>query len=276
MPFEFKTVLEHGTSNPIVARLSLQTLEILDNCNASKDIQEKVRELYMNSLPKKLLHCWEIEQRFKEELAAAVNKYKPPAAVNASVIVPQIARLEEECQDFLYGAKNFVRDVLQVVNHLYGTDFKEASELYRAKGTQSLVKFAKKAFGIHDSKTKFLKGAVPSIEELISMRNAVEHPDGLSGKLIIENIALAADKTMDEPTWHREQDGKAVYEPSSIRADMETCISNLLHLGEGVFVSWASDNLKVPGLMCLASIPENERNPDCPIKWIVTIRQGPT
>src|SRR6516165_3810907 len=65
MPFEFKTVLEHGTSNPIVARLSLQTLEILDNCNASKDIQEKVRELYMNSLPKKLLHCWEIEQRFK-------------------------------------------------------------------------------------------------------------------------------------------------------------------------------------------------------------------
>src|SRR5262245_62841761 len=109
MPFDFKTVLEHGTSNPIVARLSLHTLESLDHCNASKDIQEKVRELYMISLPKKLLRCWEIEQRFKEELAAAVNKYKPPAAVNASVIVPQIARLEEECQDFLYGAKNFVR-----------------------------------------------------------------------------------------------------------------------------------------------------------------------
>jgi hypothetical protein len=272
MPFEFKKVLEHGTTNPIVARLSLQTLEILTHCNASNDIQDKVRDLYMNSLLKKLMRCWEIEERFKRELAAAVNNYKPPAAVNASVEVPQI---EEECQDFLYGAKNFVRDVLQVVNHLYGTTFEQASEFYRAKKkrSQSLVEFAEKTFGADDGKTKFFKGAVPAIEELISMRNAVEHPDRLSGKLIIKNITLAADKTMDEPTWHRESHGKAVYEPSSIRAGMETCISNLLHLGEGVFVSWASDHLKVPGLMCVASIPENERNPDRPIKWIVTVNQ---
>jgi hypothetical protein len=232
----------------------------------------------MNSLLKKLMRCWEIEERFKQELTASVNKYEPPAAVNASVLVPQIARLEEECHEFLYGAKNFVRGVLQVVNHLYGTDFKEASDFSPAKkkGSQSLVEFAEKTFGADDGKTKFLKDAVPAIEELISMRNAVEHLGGHSGKLIIENITLAADKTMQEPTWHRERDGKAVYEPSSIRAGMETCIYNLLFLGEGVFVSWASDNLKVPGLMCLASIPENERNPDRPIKWIVTICQGPS
>lgn len=278
MPFEFKTVLEHGTSNPIAARLSLQILEILNHCNASKDIQENVRDLYMNSLLKKLMRCWEIKERFKKELADAVNKYKPPAGVDASVLVPQIARLEEECHDFLYGAKNFVRDVLQVVNHLYGTDFKEASEFYSAKkkGSQSLVEFVEKTFGPDDGKTKFLKDAVPSIEDLIRMRNAVDHPGGFSGKLIIKNITLAADKTMHEPRWHRERGGKAIYEPSSIRADMETCIYNLLFLGEGIFVSWASDHLKVPGLMCVACIPENERNPDRPIKWTVTLSQGPS
>jgi hypothetical protein len=273
MSFEFKTVLEHGTTNPFVARLSWQILEILNHCNASKDMQDRVRDLYMNSLLKKLMRCWEIEERFKEELAAAVSKYKPPPAVNASVLVPQIARLEEECHDFLYGAKNFVRDVLQVVNHLYGTDFKEASEFYRAKkkGSQSLVEFAERTFGADDGKTKFLKDAVPSIEELISMRNAVEHPDDLSGKLIIKNITLAADKTMDEPTWHRERNGKAVYEPSSIRAGMEACIRNLLNLGEGVFVSWAADHLKVPNMMRIALIPEDQRNQQCPIKWTVTL-----
>jgi len=41
MPFEFKKVLEHGTTNPIVARLSLQILEILKQCNASKGIQTR-------------------------------------------------------------------------------------------------------------------------------------------------------------------------------------------------------------------------------------------
>ena len=65
MPFEFKKVLEHGTTNPIVARLSLQILQILKQCNASEDLQAKVGDLYINSLQKKLLRCWEIEDRFK-------------------------------------------------------------------------------------------------------------------------------------------------------------------------------------------------------------------
>ena len=127
-----------------------------------------------------------IEERFKQEFGAAVDSYKPSASANAGVEVPQIARLEPECHNFLYEAKNFIRVLLQVVNHLYGTTFEEASEFSRAakkKGSQSLVEFAEKTFGPGDGKTKMLKEAVPTVEALISMRNAVEHPDGYSGKL---------------------------------------------------------------------------------------------
>ena len=274
MPFQIKKVLEHGTANPIVARLSLQILEILKKCNASKDIQDKVGDLYMNSLQKKLLRCWEIEERFKKEFAAAFDKYKPAVATNAAVEVPQIARLEEECQNFLYEAKNYIRDLLNVVNCLYGTTFEEASEFSRAKkGSQSLVEFAEKTFGADDGKTKMLKEAVPSVEELISMRNAVEHPNGHSGKLVIMNFELGADGKIEEPTWHREKDGKAVGEPSSIRADMATSIHNLLTLGEDIFVSWASDHLQVQEMMRIAVIPEDRRDPLCPIKWTITASQ---
>jgi hypothetical protein len=236
MPFEFKKVLEHGTTNPIVARLSLQILQILKQCNASEGLQAKVGDLYINSLQKKLLRCWGIEDRFKKEFAAAIGKYKPPAAANAPVEIPQIARLDEECHNFLYEAKNFIRDLLQVVNLLYGTTFEEASEFSRAKkGSQSLVEFAEKTFGANDGKTKMLEEAVPMIEELISMRNAVEHPEGLSGKLVIANFTLGADRKLDEPTWHREKNGKAVGQPSSIRADMQTCIQNSAHAWRGCF-----------------------------------------
>jgi hypothetical protein len=272
MPFEFKKVLEHGSTNPIVARLSLQILEILKQCDASKDIQDKVRDLYVDSLLKKLLRCWEIEERFNKEFAAAVGKYRPPATANAPVEVPQIARLDEECHNFLYEAKNFIRDLLQVVNQLYGTTFEEASEFFRAKkkgkkkGSRSLVEFAEKTFGVDDGKTKMIKGAVPSVKELVSMRNAVEHPDGLSGKLVIANFTLRADRQIDEPTWHREKDGKALGEPSLIREDMETVIHSLLALGENVFVSWAWDHLQVPDMMRIAFIPEDKRDPHCPIK----------
>jgi hypothetical protein len=274
MPFQFKKTLEHGTTNPIVARLSLQILKILEQCDASQDVKVKVGELYMNSLQKKLLRCWEIDERFKKEFAAALDNYKLPSAANAAVHVPQISRLEEECHNFLYEAKNFIRDLLQVVNHFYDTTFEEASEFSRAKkGSQSLVEFAKKTFGADDGKTKMLEEAVPMIEELISMRNAVEHPDGLSGKLVIANFTVGADRKLVEPTWHREKDDKVVAQPSSIRADMEASIHNLLMLGEDVFVSWASDHLQGQGMMCIAYIPEERRNPDCPIQYTVTASQ---
>jgi hypothetical protein len=228
----------------------------------------------MNSLQKKLLRCWEIEERFKKEFAAAVDKYKPPAAANAPVEVPQIARLNEECHNFLYEAKNFTRDLLQVVNHLYGTTFKEASEFSRAqKGNQCLVGFAEKTFGADDGKTKMLKGAKPSIEELINMRNAVEHPDGFSGRLVISNFTLCADGKIQEPTWRREKDGNAAPGLSSIRADMDIYIHNLLTLGEDVFVSWASDHLRIPDMMRVAFIPEDKRDPLRPIKWTVALRR---
>jgi hypothetical protein len=92
---------------------------------------------------------------------------------------------------------------------------RRASEFSRPKkGSQSLVEFAEKTFGADDGKTKFLKEAVPSVEELIAMRNAVEHPEGLSGKQSSRISRSGADRKLDEPTWHREKDGKPVTEPS--------------------------------------------------------------
>jgi hypothetical protein len=117
------------------------------------------------------------------------------------------------------------------------------------------------------------KEAAPLIEELISMCNAVEHPDGFSRMLVIANFRLGADRKIDETTWHREKDGRVAGDVSSIRADMEACIHNLLTLGEDVFVSWAADHLRVPHMVRVAVIPEDKRNPLCPIKWTITISQ---
>jgi len=183
MPFVFSKLLEHGASNPIVARLGLQTLQILDQCKISKETRDKIAEVYMHSLQKKLIRCWEIEERFRSEFKSAVESYKPPLSGNQAIHLPQIARLEEECHNFLYEMKNYVRDLLKVFNLLYGTDFKEASEFFRAKkGSKSLVEFAASAFGQNDPKTKFLQEAVQQVEYMVNLRNAVEHPGGYSGE----------------------------------------------------------------------------------------------
>lgn len=269
MPFEFKKVLEHGTKNPIVARLSLQTLTILKNCKIDKAVSDKVGALYLDSLQKKLIRCWEISERFNAEHQRAFESYKP-APPNAPVEVPQVARLEEEAHNFLYEVKNFIRDLLYVVNKLYGTSFEEASEFSKPrKKEKSLIEFSEETFGPDDDRTKMFKEAVPFVEQIIAKRNAVEHPDGHSGVLIIKNFERDKDGKLLEPTWHREKDGKRVYEPDPIRADFETTILNLLGLAEGVFITWASRNLQDPDMMQIARVPEDKRDSNCPIAFVV-------
>lgn len=73
MPFVFSKVLEHGTSNPIVARLGLQTMQLLDQCKIGKETRDKIAEIYMYSLQKKLVRCWEIKERFRSEFNSAVD-----------------------------------------------------------------------------------------------------------------------------------------------------------------------------------------------------------
>jgi hypothetical protein len=215
VPFEFKKLASHGTSNPIVARLSLQSLQILEKCKVTKDVKDKVGGLYLDSLMKKLLRCWEIEDSFKKSLTEAAANYKTSAAPNAPVEIPQIERLEADCHNFLYEAKNYIRDVLYVANRLYGTSFSEASEFSKArKGRRSLIEFATETFGPDDARTKMLIEAVPFVEYAVAMRNAVEHPDGYSGTLVIQNLQRDPDQKLSEPVWYRVKDGKnAVGDP---------------------------------------------------------------
>jgi hypothetical protein len=71
------------------------------------------------------------------------------------VVIPQIERLEQDCHNCLFESKNYVRDVLYVVNKLYGTSFSEASEFSQArKGGKSLIEFATGTFGADDARTK--------------------------------------------------------------------------------------------------------------------------
>lgn len=133
MAFTIKKLMDHGTSNPIVARLSLQILQIIERCDIPKKTQDKVSALYLESLQRKLLRCWEIKERFRVQFNSATSAYEAPKHGGQVVHIPQIDRLTEECHNFLYEAKNYVRDLLYVVNCLYGTDFDEASQFSQVK-----------------------------------------------------------------------------------------------------------------------------------------------
>lgn len=273
MSFTFSRIADHGTANPIVTRLTMQIFEILDQCNLSKEDADRIKVIYMGSLRKKLMRCWEIADRYRTEFRKELDAQKQQPKNPVIVSVPHILRLEEECHNFLYEAKSFVRDLLQAVNVLYGTALVEASEYYPpkrpVKGKQSLIEFAEATLGRNDYKTERFKDMLDTVERIVNYRNAVEHPAGRSGTLHIRNFRLDPNGKFSEPGWWIEKDGVKGVE-TSIGADLFGITENLLLLGEEVIVLWANDNLRFPEMSRIAMVAEENRDPQKPIVYVVT------
>jgi hypothetical protein len=266
--FQHAKQSEHGPRNPIVARLMVQSLEILRQCDIAKEKREKIENIYINSLSKKLLRCWEIEERLRAESDKALASYKPPTRGAVSVECPQVSRLEEECHTFLHEARNFLNDLLQVFNLLHGTNFDEVGDWVHAKkGKQAVTDFASAKFGENHMNTRFFRQMPTCIAPYVYMRNAVDHPKRFSGELKVENLKFDAVGKLADPVWSRVKDGDTEYGPLTIVRDMHVGVQNILILAEDVLIMWALDHLSTSGLTEITSVPESRRDPNCPTKY---------
>jgi hypothetical protein len=89
-------------TNPIVARLTLQNFEILQNCAIPKDNAEKIQIFYLNDLTPKLLRLSQIQEKLRAETEKLAASYKSPGRGAVSVTLPQVMQLEEECRNYPY------------------------------------------------------------------------------------------------------------------------------------------------------------------------------
>ena len=200
VPFVVAKKLDHGVNNPIVARLTLQNIEILQKCAIPKATAESIQALYLNELTPKLLRCSQIAEKLRTDTEKLAASYKPPGKGETSVELPQVMQLEEECRNYLYEAKNFLRDLLKVFNLLFGTSFEEGSEWTMAKKPRpSVIGFAEANFQKRPDHIRYLQQLPRCVETFVKMRNAVEHPGGHSGDLVIRNFRFEPDGKLSAP-----------------------------------------------------------------------------
>jgi len=155
-------------NNPIVARLTLQNFEILQNCAISRESAEAIQNLYLTQFTPKLLRCSQIYEKLREDTEKLAASYEPPGRGATSVELPQVMQLEEECRNYLYEVTNFLRDLLQVFNLLFGTRFEEASEwTIPRKPRRSVVGYAEANFQKQPDHIRYLQQLPACIEPFI-------------------------------------------------------------------------------------------------------------
>lgn len=262
----------HGTNNPIVARLSVQSQQLMEPFSLPDGKKKKIWAVLHDKVQQQLLSCYDIWIQVasrESEIVAKVEENGIQTQSNGRVAtIDQIENLYHLSSSFLYSAKSTLRDIKLMICEFYETDpdIKNVEE----KNFGYLEKWAKKRFGKADEFTKLISEDFRLwIDEIYSKRNAVEHPGGHSGHLEIFNFTAVQEPETKKwkgvfPQWRRNQD-----QPSSITKDMQVSIENLLNFAEDVLVAC----LRKAGSMIpvvFHEILDVSRDLECPIRLRVT------
>lgn len=268
MPFHMQLISNHGSTNPIVARLTLQTFDLLKWIDIA-DVEQNRLVALMHPAHLRLLRCYDHVYRIKSAERDQLEHWQAFASVNPRKL-PYVINLEADVEGFLMTATQYLRDLVPVFNELWGASLKpEARRFWRMRSPLSEAeKWSIKTLGPNHPLVSFLAANENWIAELIKRRNAVEHREEGRDRLVIDNFRLLG-PTIAHPAWGRETaERKATTTP--IVLGMEDLLSSLLSFGEELFVIAVMSRPKWKHVV-VREIPEAARNPTCPIRFITTL-----
>lgn len=263
MGFQIKKISDHGPANPIVARLMLQTNDLLGFSTLPKERKENILLLYYEEITPRLLACDTIARRITKGVADAVASIEKRGLITQAqgraVEVPQIMDLQQDAEQYLYSAKSVLREVSSVFKNFFDKEFSGAK-------FDKVIKWSEKSFGKDHELTRMLQEDHDLwLHQLIKMRNAVEHPGKL--RLRVRNFELIGNN-MSLPTWQL-NDGRRC----DLSHDMPAYVENMLTFCEDLIVAGIETTGKFPGVG-FAEIPLAERARDCP-KRLKAVFVGP-
>ena len=261
--FIVQQVYEHGAGNPIVARLALQTFDLVQWLDADKKRRENIFAAYLE-LHRRLLSCFEFQVR----LVAARDKTLKDAEekiCRGEYTVPFVISLQAEVEGFLLASKQYLRELARTVNLLFDAGLDTEAKVFWAQNGEisDVARWAMDRFGPDHHFSKMLISESEWVSELVKKRNAVEHPGGRSGALITENFQ-ANEAGFTPPSWQRSGDN-CINEKSDIYCDLDVLMSNLLTFAEDLLVSAIQLNPVIP-MVIFAEIPVQQRDPNSPVR----------
>jgi len=263
LPFQLVKVSDQGTENPIVARLSVQTSELIKFCSRGEDFNNSVFSLFHEKVQKHLLECDQIAREIHQEVLdidAEIGDEGIKTQADGRVIeVPHVMRLVPRVEQFLYCAKSALRDLAEIFELFWGKKFEGARY-------DKIIAWAKEEYGDDSELVRLLEQDHDQwIKKLVAMRNAVEHPGGYSGYLHIHNIALVSPDhprypTLEPPRWNLNDDPE-----KSLVDDLLTFTSNILEFSEDLLIICIKMS-GLPDMLGFSEIPKEKRDPTCPIR----------
>ena len=270
-PFEIQKVSNHGVGNPIVARLTIQSHDLLQWLNVDQVKREAIFSHYME-LMRRLLACFDAQSRLINARTETVERSEK-IWEEGNHTTPHVVSLQDEVESFLFASKTYLREVARLLNLLFEAGLPcDSSIFWDPKGQKSeVVKWAEDTFGSDHETTNMLASEADWISELARKRNAVEHPGGKSGTLRVKNFERLPGGGIRPPVWARDYDDEG--QATDIYKDISVLMDNMLTVAEDFLVDAIRANPSFP-MILIAMIPEQDRDKSCPVRLRPTVNLG--
>lgn len=259
--FTVTKISSHGASNPIVVRLFYQMSQLFNFTNISENQKKEIID-DLHGLMQSLLGCFDIKEDIVKAYDASVQMIDDKMFQSNVLYCPHIENLEMMTENFLYQAKKYLRNLAYFFKRFY-SELAQKELLFNPYGKENLFDFLLRRDVTFQQIFEFDKRW---IGELISKRNAVEHPGDKSGILKINNFEVRGE-SITAPLWCRECKDKDVGHETSIVQDISKIVEYLLDFSEEVIINYCIKNNLLMKNLAICVIPVEERDPNNPMRF---------
>ena len=255
-PFVFQPYLSRGSATPCVARTIPQTSNLVQAFPLPEEKRKAIIEI-SHEVMLRLIACLDQADYIVAQVEAGKKELLEKGVVfnegGTATQLPAVVDLRQHVELFLYAAKGALRDIGALFVVFYDRRFKHRFDKAR--------EWLEATYGPKDQLLVALKADASWIEQILNMRTAVDDP-GTPSVLNLDNFKLVAISPPEvaPPTWRLDEGGRA-----AIVNDMPVLVDNLLTLFEDILADGLL-RLQPTGPFVIHEVPEEERDPDMPIR----------
>lgn len=262
-PWEQSVYLPHGSTDYLVARTIIQTTRLAEIFFAkNSDLYKSMSDIsweVMNSLQSLRFIKRRLEDQINKIVSTIEGDMQAYTVGDSPRPLPIVEYYDIEFRSFA----NEVRRALSAISELFlpltGQDFSKG-HFHKAQ------EWAVQARGEESLLAQMLQGDLRWIEPWIDIRIAIEHP---KKDRYIEtlNFSLEATRTIRLPSWRFIHPDYDMSRPQNLLTVFETCIDNLLKFYEDIQIALTDGHLPTAFRIAAELIPEEDRNPQVPLRY---------